>query len=156
MSLFWCEQKKFLTSLLTVGSPPSFTHSSFTPHQHNFSPAHEELTYWLISSQEVSFFFSSRLVIMDSTILFILSSLLTLSLPSQVEPAKVNPQISVIGIVYCDICSNNTFSRHSYFLPGSKIKIPTTSFSSFIGYFVYFTVILVVNRTSWFFIYSIV
>ncbi|PSR87459.1 Pollen-specific protein-like [Actinidia chinensis var. chinensis] len=63
---------------------------------------------------------------MDSTILFILSSLLTLSLPSQVEPAKVNPQITVMGIVYCDICSNNTFSRHSYFLPGVEVRLDCT------------------------------
>ncbi|KAG6435084.1 hypothetical protein SASPL_106734 [Salvia splendens] len=41
----------------------------------------------------------------------------------QLEAAKShsninNPQITVMGIVYCDICSNNSFSRHSYFLPG--------------------------------------
>lgn len=32
--------------------------------------------------------------------------------------AKGNSQIIVMGLVYCDICSNNTFSKHSYFLPG--------------------------------------
>lgn len=62
---------------------------------------------------------------MDSAILFVVvSSLLALSLPSEVEPRKVNPQITVMGIVYCDTCSNNTFSRHSYFLPGSDLKLP--------------------------------
>ncbi|KAK3039102.1 hypothetical protein RJ639_028848 [Escallonia herrerae] len=63
---------------------------------------------------------------MDPTIGCLLSSLLlTLSLLSgKVEPARVlNPQITVMGIVYCDICSNNTFSHHSYFLPGAEVKI---------------------------------
>ncbi|KAF7130505.1 hypothetical protein RHSIM_Rhsim10G0004200 [Rhododendron simsii] len=61
---------------------------------------------------------------MDSAILFVVvSSLLALSLPSEVEPRKVNPQITVMGIVYCDTCSNNTFSRHSYFLPGAEVRI---------------------------------
>ncbi|KAH7846064.1 hypothetical protein Vadar_009316 [Vaccinium darrowii] len=61
---------------------------------------------------------------MDSAILFVVSSLLALSLPSEVEPRKVmNPQITVMGFVYCDTCSNNTFSRHSYFLPGAEVRI---------------------------------
>ncbi|XP_047983063.1 uncharacterized protein LOC125223811 [Salvia hispanica] len=47
----------------------------------------------------------------------------------QLEAAKShsntinNPQITVMGIVYCDICSNNSFSRHSYFLPGVEVRI---------------------------------
>ncbi|KAK9225430.1 hypothetical protein WN943_010471 [Citrus x changshan-huyou] len=28
-----------------------------------------------------------------------------------------------MGFVYCDICSNNSFSRHSYFLPGAEVKV---------------------------------
>ncbi|KAK4754843.1 hypothetical protein SAY87_008600 [Trapa incisa] len=32
-------------------------------------------------------------------------------------------QIAVMGIVYCDFCSNNSFSRHSYFLPGADVRI---------------------------------
>ncbi|KAL7221003.1 hypothetical protein ACSBR1_023038 [Camellia fascicularis] len=64
---------------------------------------------------------------MDSKILFLLSSLLTLSLALEIEPeTTANPQITVMGIVYCDICSNNTFSRHSYFLPGVDVKIDCT------------------------------
>ncbi|KAI4295076.1 hypothetical protein MLD38_040653 [Melastoma candidum] len=31
--------------------------------------------------------------------------------------------ITVMGMVYCDICSNNTFSTHSYFLPGAEVRI---------------------------------
>lgn len=61
-------------------------------------------------------------------ILFLLSSLF-LHRPFLVEPAKskpINPQIIVMGMVYCDICSNNTFSRHSYFLPGVQVKVDCT------------------------------
>ncbi|XP_072965456.1 uncharacterized protein [Typha angustifolia] len=31
--------------------------------------------------------------------------------------------ISVIGAVYCDACSNNTFSKHSFFLKGARVLI---------------------------------
>ncbi|XP_031119479.1 uncharacterized protein LOC116022759 [Ipomoea triloba] len=37
-----------------------------------------------------------------------------------------DPQITVMGMVYCDICSNNSFSRHSYFMPGVEVKIDCT------------------------------
>ncbi|XP_050230731.1 major pollen allergen Lol p 11 isoform X2 [Mercurialis annua] len=41
-----------------------------------------------------------------------------------IEAAKSNnAHITVMGFVYCDICSNNTFTRHSYFLPGAGVKI---------------------------------
>ncbi|OWM70727.1 hypothetical protein CDL15_Pgr014400 [Punica granatum] len=49
-------------------------------------------------------------------------------LPMEAE-AKANhndnnySRITVMGIVYCDICSNNTFSKHSYFLPDVEVKI---------------------------------
>jgi hypothetical protein len=29
-----------------------------------------------------------------------------------------NNNITVVGSVYCDACSNNTFSKHSFFLKG--------------------------------------
>ncbi|OMO99395.1 Pollen Ole e 1 allergen/extensin [Corchorus olitorius] len=57
-------------------------------------------------------------------ILFLLSSSLfvkTLSLKP--EPSKNIAQITVMGFVYCDICSTNSFSRHSYFLPGAEVQI---------------------------------
>ncbi|OAY37211.1 pollen-specific protein-like At4g18596 [Manihot esculenta] len=60
---------------------------------------------------------------MNPVILFFLSSLFIKSLSSRVEPAKNNAHITVMGFVYCDICSNNSFSRHSYFLPGAGVKI---------------------------------
>ncbi|CAN8253741.1 unnamed protein product [Cochlearia groenlandica] len=32
-------------------------------------------------------------------------------------------EINVMGFVYCDVCSNNTFSRHSYFMSGVEVRI---------------------------------
>ncbi|KMZ72217.1 hypothetical protein ZOSMA_169G00070 [Zostera marina] len=34
---------------------------------------------------------------------------------------KVN--VTIIGTVFCDICSKNTFTKHSYFLPGTKVEV---------------------------------
>ncbi|PIN19382.1 hypothetical protein CDL12_07930 [Handroanthus impetiginosus] len=66
------------------------------------------------------------LAAMGSIFLFVFSFFLfTLSLFLQVEAAKSRsyPQITVMGMVYCDTCSNNSFSRHSYFLPGAEVRI---------------------------------
>jgi hypothetical protein len=60
---------------------------------------------------------------MNQLIIFFLSSLFINSLSSKAEPPKkISAHITVMGIVYCDICSNNSFSRHSYFLPGLVSK----------------------------------
>ncbi|KAI8020154.1 hypothetical protein LOK49_LG04G03503 [Camellia lanceoleosa] len=129
MSLFVVNIKNSSNSLLTVGSP-SVTHYSHHTHSHPILNCRERTrllaSYWCTSLKEE--LLSSRiLVLMDSKILFLLSSLLTLSLALEIEPATTaNPQITVMGIVYCDICSNNTFSRHSYFLPGVDVKIDCT------------------------------
>lgn len=63
---------------------------------------------------------------MASKLLFVFCFLSTLSFFLQLQAAKpnsINPQITVMGMVYCDICSNNSFSRHSYFLPGVEVRI---------------------------------
>ncbi|KDP41800.1 hypothetical protein JCGZ_26818 [Jatropha curcas] len=60
---------------------------------------------------------------MNPVILFVLSFLFIKSLSSKVVPSRTNAHITVMGFVYCDICSNNSFSRHSYFLPGAGVKI---------------------------------
>ncbi|KAK4603211.1 hypothetical protein RGQ29_011959 [Quercus rubra] len=60
---------------------------------------------------------------MNPMIFFVISSLFFNSLFLEAEPAKTNSQIIVMGFVYCDICSNNSFTRHSYFLPGAEVKI---------------------------------
>ncbi|KAK9052280.1 hypothetical protein SSX86_028909 [Deinandra increscens subsp. villosa] len=49
--------------------------------------------------------------------------ILTLS-SSQVDASKHSiPIITVVGVVYCDPCHNNSFSTHSYFLPGAEVRI---------------------------------
>ncbi|KAF9622356.1 hypothetical protein IFM89_031159 [Coptis chinensis] len=60
---------------------------------------------------------------MDPRVLFILVSLFTQSLSKESPSPRTTSNIAVMGFVYCDICSNNTFSRHSYFLPGVKVHI---------------------------------
>ncbi|KAB2084735.1 hypothetical protein ES319_A05G354100v1 [Gossypium barbadense] len=60
---------------------------------------------------------------MNLMILFLFSSLFIKAYSLKPEPAKNNAQITVMGLVYCDICSNNSFSRHSYFLPGAEVQI---------------------------------
>ncbi|KAG6400674.1 hypothetical protein SASPL_137516 [Salvia splendens] len=50
-------------------------------------------------------------------------SLFLLQLEAAKSHSHVNPQITVMGLVYCDICSNNSFSTHSYFLPGVEVRI---------------------------------
>ncbi|KFK33036.1 hypothetical protein AALP_AA6G322300 [Arabis alpina] len=37
--------------------------------------------------------------------------------------AKPNANITIMGLVYCDMCSNNSFSKHSYFIPGVEVRI---------------------------------
>nr|XP_043607197.1 uncharacterized protein LOC122579150 [Erigeron canadensis] len=50
--------------------------------------------------------------------------LLILSISVQVDASKhPDPRISVVGVVYCDACSTNSFSTHSYFLPGAEVQI---------------------------------
>ncbi|KAK9749998.1 hypothetical protein RND81_02G165000 [Saponaria officinalis] len=57
--------------------------------------------------------------------LLLLLSLFSVSFSQNIHPRPTPPgsQITVIGTVYCDICSNNTFSGHSYFIPGAEVKI---------------------------------
>ncbi|XP_071693995.1 uncharacterized protein [Rutidosis leptorrhynchoides] len=62
---------------------------------------------------------------MDSSTLFVVVSLLiAISTSLQVDASKhPNPRISVVGVVYCDACSDNSFSTHSYFLPAAEVTI---------------------------------
>lgn len=64
---------------------------------------------------------------MKPLFLFLLLSSLLLTLSTTglvVQPAaKINSIITVMGVVYCDICFNNTFSKHSYFIPGVEVNI---------------------------------
>ncbi|KAK2636855.1 hypothetical protein Ddye_031647 [Dipteronia dyeriana] len=45
--------------------------------------------------------------------------------PASVKAQSAIPtsRITVVGVVFCDTCSTNIFSRHSYFLPGADVQI---------------------------------
>ncbi|GKU92832.1 hypothetical protein SLEP1_g6505 [Rubroshorea leprosula] len=62
---------------------------------------------------------------MDLIILLplLLASTFTHLLSAIAQPANPISRITVVGVVFCDICSSNTFSRHSYFLPGVDVNI---------------------------------
>ncbi|XP_030959943.1 uncharacterized protein LOC126718110 [Quercus robur] len=60
---------------------------------------------------------------MDPIILLVLASLFIHPLSLIAQPTNLISRITVVGVVYCDICSSNTFSRHSYFLPGADVQI---------------------------------
>ncbi|OMO94005.1 Pollen Ole e 1 allergen/extensin [Corchorus capsularis] len=55
----------------------------------------------------------------------ILGLLLLTSFFTNLVAESTNPisRITVVGVVFCDICSSNTFSRHSYFLPGVEVNV---------------------------------
>ncbi|KAJ4901048.1 Pollen Ole e 1 allergen and extensin family protein [Raphanus sativus] len=57
--------------------------------------------------------------------LFVLLQLLLVvnSLSPKHSPAKPKAEVTVMGFVYCDVCSNNTFSTHSYFMSGVEVRI---------------------------------
>ncbi|XP_052166807.1 uncharacterized protein LOC127783653 [Oryza glaberrima] len=42
---------------------------------------------------------------------------------SGTEARFLSNNITVVGSVYCDACSNNTFSKHSFFLKGARVLI---------------------------------
>lgn len=48
----------------------------------------------------------------------VLMALLVLLMLSGAEAKFLANNITVVGSVYCDACSNNTFSKHSFFLKG--------------------------------------
>ncbi|KAH0450693.1 hypothetical protein IEQ34_021385 [Dendrobium chrysotoxum] len=53
----------------------------------------------------------------------ILFSLLLLSFSVPVIHCSSLVNVTVVGTVFCDACSENTFSKHSYFLQGAKVQI---------------------------------
>ncbi|XP_010250610.1 PREDICTED: uncharacterized protein LOC104592812 [Nelumbo nucifera] len=61
---------------------------------------------------------------MDPRVVFLLLvSFFTPLLSLKVHPAKPAAKITVMGVVYCDICSSNIFSRQSYFLPDVEVHM---------------------------------
>ncbi|XP_022775832.1 leucine-rich repeat extensin-like protein 3 [Durio zibethinus] len=55
--------------------------------------------------------------------LLVLTSSFTHLLSAIAQPASPISRITVVGVVFCDICSTNAFSRRSYFLPGVEVNI---------------------------------
>nr|XP_043617423.1 pollen-specific protein C13-like [Erigeron canadensis] len=60
---------------------------------------------------------------MEPKIVF--TMLLSFSMVLQLEASKVPniPHISVMGMVFCDTCSNNSFNTHTYLLSGAEVRI---------------------------------
>ncbi|CAL8993628.1 unnamed protein product [Prunus brigantina] len=56
-------------------------------------------------------------------LLLLLTYLATQSLALAAQSRTPKARITVVGAVYCDTCSTNTFSRSSYFLPGVDVLI---------------------------------
>ncbi|KAI3825281.1 hypothetical protein L1987_06762 [Smallanthus sonchifolius] len=55
------------------------------------------------------------------TIFFVFSLLIILRVADASKHSI--PSITVVGVVYCDTCHNNSFSTHSYYLPGAEVRI---------------------------------
>ncbi|XP_077228999.1 uncharacterized protein LOC143861913 [Tasmannia lanceolata] len=60
---------------------------------------------------------------MDLRVLIVLLTVLSNGLFSLANEPQPISKITVMGTVFCDTCSNNTFSRHSYFLPGVEVHV---------------------------------
>ncbi|OAY34257.1 leucine-rich repeat extensin-like protein 3 [Manihot esculenta] len=63
---------------------------------------------------------------MTPIILLLLATFVAHPFSLLAQPANPISRISVVGVVYCDSCSTNSFSRHSYFLPGVDVHIQCT------------------------------
>ncbi|XP_010425434.1 PREDICTED: uncharacterized protein LOC104710515 [Camelina sativa] len=64
----------------------------------------------------------------ESLIIFsfiLLQILLVNSLSPKHSSPKPKPaaEITIMGFVYCDVCSNNSFSKHSYFMSGVEVRV---------------------------------
>ncbi|XP_020245376.1 RNA-binding protein 12-like [Asparagus officinalis] len=63
---------------------------------------------------------NNRTLFMLFFVVVALLFLQSFSLETEKKPVK---NITVIGTVFCDACSNNTFSKHSYFIQGAKVHV---------------------------------
>ncbi|GAV71333.1 Pollen_Ole_e_I domain-containing protein [Cephalotus follicularis] len=57
------------------------------------------------------------------TIVLVLTFLFIHQISAIALTANPTSRITVVGVVYCDTCLSNTFSRYSYFLPGVEVHI---------------------------------
>ncbi|KAI4336543.1 hypothetical protein L6164_015058 [Bauhinia variegata] len=60
---------------------------------------------------------------MDPIIFLLLTSSFRFLFVFAAQSPATSSRISVFGVVYCDVCSTNTFSKQSYFLPGVEVHI---------------------------------
>ncbi|XP_041013086.1 uncharacterized protein LOC121256375 [Juglans microcarpa x Juglans regia] len=60
---------------------------------------------------------------MDIVAFLLFASLFFHPISLLAQPPNPVSRITVVGVVYCDICSSNTFSRHSYFMPGADVQL---------------------------------
>ncbi|CAA6659994.1 unnamed protein product [Spirodela intermedia] len=62
---------------------------------------------------------------LSATLFLFLAALAAAGLEAAVAGARPKPgsNITVMGTVFCDICANNSFSKHSYFLRGAKVRV---------------------------------
>ncbi|KAL4364093.1 hypothetical protein GQ457_04G006210 [Hibiscus cannabinus] len=63
------------------------------------------------------------LLLLLHLLLLLLASSLKHGLSVEAQPSNPISRITVVGVVFCDTCSSNTFSRHSYLLPGVEVNI---------------------------------
>ncbi|KAJ0112867.1 hypothetical protein Patl1_03071 [Pistacia atlantica] len=104
-------QINLLNLLLTVGPPPLFIHTIKSSSTN--SPVMWKFLSYLQKSGT-----------MNLISFFVISTLFSRTLSREIQPSKrTNAHITVMGFVYCDICSNNTFSKYSYFIPGAEVQI---------------------------------
>uniref|UniRef100_A0A7N0VBU5 Uncharacterized protein n=1 Tax=Kalanchoe fedtschenkoi TaxID=63787 RepID=A0A7N0VBU5_KALFE len=64
-----------------------------------------------------------RLLLLVLLLSMLLLLCVSVSKEEEAAAAPTSSQITVMGVVYCDTCCNNSFSGHSYFLPGALVKI---------------------------------
>ncbi|KAF2568925.1 hypothetical protein F2Q68_00026990 [Brassica cretica] len=67
-----------------------------------------------------------KLVDMEKKLIMLLLLLQLLSLNSLClgqSSSIPTANITVMGLVYCDVCSSNSFSKHSYFMPGAEVSV---------------------------------
>ncbi|XP_039138265.1 RNA-binding protein 12-like [Dioscorea cayenensis subsp. rotundata] len=100
----------------------SLTHSLMPPtnHQHFKLITHSYNTF-TVRTRRISP--TEKMMSPIVFLVILLPATLAIKSNSLESGHKLLSNITVMGFVYCDTCSNNTFSKHSYFLQGAKVQI---------------------------------
>lgn len=115
---YWSSEARYVHYYSSSSSHPSL-HILLCIEEHQIGTFFKvEKTAFLLSSK------SWVKLAMNLILLFVLVSLVPSSLLLEIQAShsqqpRTYSQITVMGLVYCDTCSNNSFSKHSYFLPGN-------------------------------------